>query len=110
MNRKTALILGAIAGALLAASPASATPLGATALSGQVATSADRVVDQVHYRRWRHNHRHAYRNYGYRSYGYRPYYGYTSPYYGYNNYGYRRYGYGYGNHYRRPGISFGFTF
>jgi hypothetical protein len=74
------------------------------------------LVEEVgrRYRRYRYVRPYYRPYYGY-GYGYRPYYGYGyRPYYGY---GYRPYGYyrpyygGYGYPYwRRPGISFGFSF
>jgi hypothetical protein len=114
MKTKMMLVMAAMAGSLFAVVPASATPVGAAAQSVKTVSTNDAVLEQVHYRRYRHNHR-SYRNYGYRNYGYsyRPYSYYSSPYYyqPYYGYGYgRRYG-GYGGYgHRRGGITFGFGF
>lgn len=110
MKTKLALIMVA-ASALLSFTPANAAPVGAASQSVK-SQGATATVDEVRYRRWHHRHNNFYGNYGYYNRGYRPYYGYYSPYYSpyYGNYGYRNYGYGYGNYYRRPGLSFGFSF
>jgi hypothetical protein len=57
MLRLKALAIATMcAGGLMAAAPASAAPLGAAGLL-ETATSTERGVSKVHYRRYRHCHR-----------------------------------------------------
>ena len=104
MRIRLALPLIAIAGALVATAPASATSLGAAGLVTKAAEVSGQVAEQVHWRRrhwnnrryarnWRWRHRHyAYRPYYYRPYNYYPYYSSYYPYGYYPYYGRRRYG------------------
>ena len=118
MRLTVAIAASALAGALLAVSPANAAPLGAAGAAAKTSGVTDAPVVNVgrkwrrgyrrgrryrrsrSYRRYRYRYRpryYAYRPYYYRPYYYRPYYSY------YPYYGYRRY-------YRRPrfGIYLGF--
>ena len=103
-------IAAAAAGLLLAAGPASATPLAPKSAAAMGVDPLNAAVEPVHYRRYRAARRHYYPRYSYRApavrFGYAPV---VTPYYGYPyGYGYRTYpgypyGYGYG-----PAFSFGF--
>jgi len=126
MKFRMALTLASLAGALLAVTPASAVPVGASGQSAKADVATTGLVEQVgrrHHRLRRHYaHRHHYRynRYAYRPryYAYQPYY--TRPYYApyYSSYyaspyyygGYGGYGGYYGRHHRRGGISIQFGY
>ncbi len=118
MKFKMALTMMALAGAVFAATPASAVVVGASGQSVKADVVTQGLVEQVRHRRWRGNrlhYRNAYR-YRYRpyAYSYQPYYyrrPYYSPYYSsyYSPYYASPY---YGGYYgrRRGGFSIQFGF
>lgn len=105
MRIRLALPLMAIAGALMAVAPATATPLGAAGQLTKATEVNGKVVEEARHRRhWHHRRFARHHHWRHRYYAYRPYY---YPYRPYNSYYYGGYPYGYYPYYgrRHHGVS-----